>query len=98
MAVFPISMEIFVIKLVMNFLKLKNILQTIKNNVIDYFLFGKVKRKVVDHIDYTECEVEYRGRFNKVIGYWAYGFYEYYLPYPRNKDELKDVRGYYKSI
>lgn len=79
-------METFVIKLVANFLKLKNI------------LFGKVKRKVVDHIDYAECEVEYRGRFNKVIGYWAYGFYEYYLPYPRDRHELKDVRGYYKSI
>lgn len=93
MVAFPTNMETFAVKLVMNFLKLKNILQTIKN-----ILFGKVKRKVVGHIDYTECEVEYRGRFNKVIGYWAYGFYESDLPFPRNKDELKDVRGYYKAI
>ena len=82
----------------MNYLKLKYLFQLVKNEIIDFILFGKIKRKVVDHIDYTECEVEYRGRFNKVVGYYAYGFYESDLLYPRNKNVLKDIRGYYRLI
>ncbi len=27
------------------------------------------------------CEIAYYGRFNKLIGYWAYGSYDPSLPY-----------------
>jgi hypothetical protein len=65
------------------------------NKLIDYILFGKIKRKVIDQIDFTECEIEYRGRNNKLVGYWAYGFYDWELPYPRNRNELLNSDGYY---
>lgn len=46
--------------------------------------FGKITTKVIDRIEGTVCELEYRGRFNKVVGYWAYGYFDPELPFKEN--------------
>ena len=43
--------------------------------------FGKVTVHVVDTINGSACEIEYRGRNGAVIGYWAYGAFDPTLPY-----------------
>ncbi|MGD9678129.1 MAG: hypothetical protein AB7V16_07165 [Vulcanibacillus sp.] len=55
------------------------------NNFIDWLYFGKVTSKVKSWDGGCESEIEYRGRNNKIIGYWAYGFYDPFLPYPIKK-------------
>jgi len=49
--------------------------------VFNWIRFGKVSKRVKDMINYTVCEEEFYGRNNKVIGYWAYGYYDPSLPY-----------------
>lgn len=54
------------------------------NALIDWLYFGKITSKVKSYEgDGVVSEIEYRGRGDKVIGYWAYGFYDCFLPYPR---------------
>jgi hypothetical protein len=53
------------------------------NQFIDWGYFGKVTSKVKSWDGGCESEIEYRGRNNKVVGYWAYGYYDPFLPYPR---------------
>lgn len=54
--------------------------------------FGKITEHVIDRIEGTACEVEYRGRGGKVVGFWAYG---YFCPdYPYRGDGRKYGGGY----
>jgi hypothetical protein len=46
-----------------------------------WVLFGKITSRNIDRIDWIVTEIEYRGRFNRVVGYWAYGYFDPSLPY-----------------
>jgi len=44
--------------------------------------FGRITEKVVGTAGHgVPAEIEYRGRFGRVVGYWAYGSFDPYLPY-----------------
>jgi hypothetical protein len=44
--------------------------------------FGDITEKVVDFAgDHVVAEVEYRGRGGKLVGYWAYGYFDPAMPY-----------------
>ena len=43
--------------------------------------YGKITSNIIDNINYTPCEIEYVDKNGKTIGYWAYGYFEPYLPY-----------------
>lgn len=43
--------------------------------------FGNIKEVPTDYINGIACEIEYRGRGNKVVGFWAYGSFDPSLPY-----------------
>lgn len=44
--------------------------------------FGKVTAHVVATAGHdVAAEIEYRGRFGRVVGYWAYGSFDPNLPY-----------------
>jgi hypothetical protein len=43
--------------------------------------YGKIDLIVMDNINYTSSEIKYVDRNGKTMGYWAYGYYEPYLPY-----------------
>jgi hypothetical protein len=53
------------------------------NKFIDWCYFGKITCKVISWDGGCESEIEFRGRNNEVVGYWAYGYYDPYMPYPR---------------
>ena len=58
----------------------------------EWIRFGKITEHVTDRIEGTVCEVEYRGRGGKVVGFWAYG---YFCPdYPYRGDGRKYGGGY----
>ena len=59
------------------------------NKLIDYILFGKIRMHVVSQEESVIYEAEYIGRFNKVVGYWAYGNFEPDYPYPKNTKTRK---------
>lgn len=62
----------------------KDLIYKLKRKVcvfIQWVRFGKVVAVVVDRIDNTVCEIKYTGRFNCVVGYWAYGYFDPKLPY-----------------
>ena len=46
--------------------------------------FGNITEHVTDRIEGTVCEVEYRGRGGKVVGFWAYGYFCSDYPYRGN--------------
>jgi hypothetical protein len=43
--------------------------------------FGKITQTIKADINGTACEIEYAGRKGKVIGYWAYGYFDPSGPY-----------------
>lgn len=44
--------------------------------------FGHVTEKVMATVgDGVVSEIEYRGRGGKMVGYWAYGYFDPKLPY-----------------
>ena len=44
--------------------------------------FGKITRRVTATAGHgVDAEIEYVGRFGKVVGYWAYGYWEPGSPY-----------------
>lgn len=43
--------------------------------------FGTVKKEVRVRIGGEVCEVAYLNRKGKIVGYWAYGYYDPSLPY-----------------
>lgn len=48
----------------------------------EWIRFGKITSRVVETAgDHVVAEVEYRGRFDRVVGYWAYGYFDPSLPY-----------------
>jgi len=49
--------------------------------LIKWIRFGKITEKVKAVDGGHASEIEYRGRFGKVVGYWAYGSYDPSLPY-----------------
>jgi hypothetical protein len=53
------------------------------NVFLDWCYFGKVTSKVKSIDGGIPSEIEYRGRNNKIVGYWAYGFYDPTYNYPR---------------
>ena len=61
-----------------------NNINIIKYKIRDLWLwirFGKIREIIRDTMQYTPCEIEYKGRFNKTIGYWAYGSWCPDLPF-----------------
>ncbi|MEX3984283.1 hypothetical protein AB4Y45_35590 [Paraburkholderia sp. EG287A] len=50
----------------------------------EWLRFGKITEHVTDRIEGIACEVEYRGRGGKVVGFWAYGFFCDDYPYRGN--------------
>jgi hypothetical protein len=53
------------------------------NRLIDWLWFGTITEAVKSIDGGCISEIEYRGRGNKVVGYWAYGNYDQCYPYPR---------------
>lgn len=53
------------------------------NRFLDWCYFGNVTSHTKAIDGGVESEIEYRGRNNKIVGYWAYGSYDPSLPYPR---------------
>ena len=49
--------------------------------LINWIRFGQIIAIIKSVDGGTASEIEYRGRFGKVIGYWAYGFYDPAFPY-----------------
>ena len=49
--------------------------------IIRWLRFGSI----TEHVRAIDCgvpsEIEFTGRFGKVIGYWAYGYYDLNYPY-----------------
>lgn len=43
--------------------------------------WGEITEHVVDTIANVACEIEYRDRNGKTIGYWAYGHFDPGYPY-----------------
>lgn len=43
--------------------------------------FGKLSYRTVAFVEGCEAEYEVLDRHNKVVGYWAYGYYDPRLPY-----------------
>lgn len=58
------------------------------NRLINYICFGKITSKVVVASEGSAWEIEYRGRKDKLIGYWAYGYFDPLLPYHPQRKEL----------
>jgi hypothetical protein len=49
--------------------------------------FGKITERVTDYAgDHVVAEVEYRGRWGRVVGYWAYGHWDPSLPFRCDED------------
>jgi len=40
-----------------------------------------ITERLVDSIDFLPCEIEYKDATGKIVGYWAYGYWEPDLPY-----------------
>lgn len=55
------------------------------NKIILWIRFGKI----ISIIKATDAgfvsEIEYKGRFNKTVGYWAYGSFDPSLPFKEMK-------------
>lgn len=51
------------------------------NKLIQWIRFGKIKATVKATDGGVASEIEYTGRFGRVVGYWAYGFYDPAFPY-----------------
>lgn len=58
----------------------------------EWIRFGNLTEHVTDSIEGTACEVEYRGRGGKVVGFWAYGYF--CDDYPYRGDGRKYGAGY----
>jgi hypothetical protein len=44
--------------------------------------YGKPRPKIMSYVNESSVgEIAYYGRFNKIIGYWCYGYYDPALPY-----------------
>ena len=53
------------------------------NRFIDWIYFGKITQETKGYIAGCIAEIAYYGRGKKLIGYWAYGYYDPSFPYPR---------------
>lgn len=49
--------------------------------LIRWIRFGKIKATVKAVDGGVESEIEYTGRFGRIVGYWAYGYFDPALPY-----------------
>ena len=54
--------------------------------IIKWIKFGKIIEEIKVHGEGGPWEIEYRGRGEKVIGYWGYGNWDPNLPYPEKKE------------
>lgn len=43
--------------------------------------FGSIVKKVVSIDGGLASEIEYRGRGNLIVGYWAYGYFDPKMPF-----------------
>lgn len=43
--------------------------------------FGKITERIKDSINGIPCEIEYVGRWGRVVGFWAYGCWDPAGPY-----------------
>lgn len=50
-------------------------------HIWNWIRFGKVRTLTADTINGIPCEVYYIGRFNRVVGFWAYGSFDPSFPY-----------------
>ena len=41
-----------------------------------YIRFGTITERIVDRIEGIPCEIAYYDRNGKMIGYWAYGYFD----------------------
>jgi hypothetical protein len=41
-----------------------------------YIRFGRITQRTVDSINGRPCEIAYYDRNGKMIGYWAYGYFD----------------------
>jgi hypothetical protein len=49
---------------------------------VEWLRFGTITERVVDFAGGgIPCEIEYRGRGGKLVGYWAYGNFDPAFPY-----------------
>ena len=54
--------------------------------IINWIRFGQITSKIKETINGIVAEEEFYGRRKKIIGYWAYGYFDPNLPYQgRNK-------------
>lgn len=44
-------------------------------------LYGRIQKVNKADVANVVSEIEFRGRFGTVVGYWAYGFYDPELPF-----------------
>lgn len=51
------------------------------NRLLRWIRFGRITEHVTDTIAGHACEIEYRGRFGRVVGFWAYGSFDPQYPY-----------------
>jgi len=49
--------------------------------IINFIRFGEVSSEVKADINGTACEIAYYGRGGKMVGYWAYGYFDPRMPY-----------------
>jgi hypothetical protein len=47
----------------------------------NWLRFGRITERVVSIDGGVASEVEFRGRFGRVVGYWAYGSFDPAMPY-----------------
>ncbi|MDD3644373.1 MAG: hypothetical protein PHR19_02475 [Bacteroidales bacterium] len=45
-------------------------------NLYIYIRFGEITSRVVDRTNGMPCEIAYYDRNGKMIGYWAYGYFD----------------------
>ena len=67
-------------------LKNKTSYENLKIIILSFWfvaIYGKITIKVEDSIDWRECERSYWAR-GRLVGYWAYGYYDPELPYQGN--------------
>lgn len=48
--------------------------------LVRWVRFGTVRSEIKDTINGIPCEVAYIGRFNRMVGYWAYGSFDQAFP------------------
>lgn len=55
-----------------------------------YIRFGVLNEHIVDVIACVACEIEYKDRNGRIVGYWAYGFFQPNLPFQGQPIKTKE--------